>query len=62
MIVRDLAQLCDVENFRIFVKVKHRIVFAVFAVVSNIFAEPQILHIKRDQAALTALDALAELL
>lgn len=62
MIVRGFAQLRNIEDLRVFVKVKHRIVFAVFAVICDVFAEPHILHIKRDQTAVTALNALAELL
>ena len=62
MIVRHFAELGNIQNFRVFVEVKHRIVLAVFAVISDVFAEPHVFHIKRDHAAVTALDALAELL
>ena len=39
MFVRNFAQFRDVENFCVVVKVKHRIVFAMLAVISNVVAE-----------------------
>ncbi len=61
MLVRDFAQFRDVENFRVIVKMEHRVVFTMLAVICDVVAEIQILHMKRDQTAVTTLDALAEL-
>ncbi len=62
MFVFGFAQFGNVQHLRIIVKVKHRIVLAVFAVIRDVFAEPHILHIKRNQTAVTTLHTLAELL
>jgi hypothetical protein len=51
----------DVEDARELVEVEHGVVFAVLAVVGGVFAEPHIFEVKGDEAAVTPLDALAEL-
>lgn len=61
MLVGDFAQFGDVKNLCVFVKVEHRLVLAVLAVIGDVFAEIHILHVIRNHTAVTALDALAEL-
>jgi len=58
--VRHLVQLCHVEEPREFIKVKHRVVLAMFAKERHILAEIHILEVIGDKTAVTALNALAK--
>ena len=60
MIVGDLFQLAEVHETREVLKVEHRVVLAVLAEERNVLAEIHVFEVKRDEAAITALDAFAE--
>lgn len=60
--VRDLLQLRDVKKSRESIKMKHGVVFAVFAKERHVFAEVHIPQTIGDKTAVTSLYPLAELL
>ncbi len=60
MVLTDLVQLAQIEQAREFVKVEHRVVFAVFAEECDVFAEVHVFEVIGDKAAVATLDALAE--
>jgi hypothetical protein len=60
MFAGDLVQLADIEQFCEVVKVEHRLVLAVLAKESDIFAKVHILEVIRDKTSVAALNALSE--
>lgn len=60
MLARDLVQLAEIEQAREFVKVEHRVVLAVFAEESYVFAEVHIFEVIGNKAAVATLNAFAK--
>ena len=57
-----LIQFTDIQQLCKFVKMKHRLVFAVFTKESDVFAKIHIFEVIRDKTAVATLDAFPKFL